>query len=357
MPIRPHSTLRKIAEEAGVSINTVSNVLNGKTRGVWSSAAARAERIRQIATRLNYVPHSSARTMRTGRFGTAGILTGTKFFPIQLMQALHTGLARHDMHLAFAEIARRKKQEMEHLPKFLRELSLDGLLIHALIDVPENVQAQLHQLGLAVVFLNTRAMFDAVYPDEQATAERLTRALIELGHRQIGFFNASVGVDSLKPGSAWHYSLHDRAWGYQKAMHDAGFTPTLNFPPSKLTPRESVAYLKGLLASRRFTALVMYEPFQAMQAISLAAETDLRIPDDLQIATFAAEDMHYDAMPWVIAQTDWERFGHEAVEMLMRKVAAPKEPMLSVAVRCSGIHRYDPFRQIDEALGVPGSAG
>lgn len=355
MPRASRSTLKQIAEEAGVSINTVSNALRGKTRGIWSSAALRTDRIREIAARLNYVPHASARSMRTGRFGTAAILTGTKFLPIQLMQALHAGLAQRDMHLTFAEIARRKKHEMELLPKFLRELSVDGILTHALIDIPEEVQAQVHQLGVAIVFLNTRGIIDAVYPDEQDAAERLTQALIALGHRRIDFVNTSIGTDALRPGAVWHYSVLDRASGYQRAMAQAGLEPRLHFPREKLPARDSARYLAEVVSRRNCTALVVFEPGQGMQVCSVAMQLGLRLPDDLQIATFAAEDIHYDALPWVVAQSQWERFGNTAVEMLLQKIAQPKETLLSVAIPAGEIRQYDPYRQIDRVLYSPPS--
>ena len=61
-------TLKEIAALAGVSIYTVSRVLNGKTKEAYKPAIERAEKIRQVARQLGFVPNASARAMqRKGR--------------------------------------------------------------------------------------------------------------------------------------------------------------------------------------------------------------------------------------------------------------------------------------------------
>ena len=68
------STLRDVAMEAGVSIDTVSRVLNGKGKMKWASAIRRADEIRKIAERLNYRPNAAARAIRSSRTKFVGAL-------------------------------------------------------------------------------------------------------------------------------------------------------------------------------------------------------------------------------------------------------------------------------------------
>ncbi len=68
------STIYQIAAAAGVSPNTVSRVLNGKLKGNYPKVAKKAERILQIAERLNYRPNAAARAIQSQRTRQVGIL-------------------------------------------------------------------------------------------------------------------------------------------------------------------------------------------------------------------------------------------------------------------------------------------
>lgn len=67
------TTIREIATKAGVSHMTVSNVLNGRIKGARPDAAARAQRIRQLADEMGYRPHAAARSMSDGRTRTVAV--------------------------------------------------------------------------------------------------------------------------------------------------------------------------------------------------------------------------------------------------------------------------------------------
>lgn len=77
------TTIRDIALEAGVSISLVSFVMNGKTRGKHNVNPDTAKRILEIAERLNYQPNNAARSLRSGRTNTIGVILSdisNKFF-------------------------------------------------------------------------------------------------------------------------------------------------------------------------------------------------------------------------------------------------------------------------------------
>src|SRR5580698_5614866 len=70
----PSATLKDIAMEVGLSVNTVSRVLNGKNKEVWSKTATRAAEIRRAAQRLNYIPNAAGRAMQAKGTGHVGVL-------------------------------------------------------------------------------------------------------------------------------------------------------------------------------------------------------------------------------------------------------------------------------------------
>ncbi len=91
------TTLKDIATAAGVSVDTVSRVLNGKAGEAWPSAVERAERIRKIATQLNYAPNKAAQIMRTKRTRQIGVLVSELYNPFtgRKVEAIADALAEH----------------------------------------------------------------------------------------------------------------------------------------------------------------------------------------------------------------------------------------------------------------------
>lgn len=331
------STLKLIADEAGVSIKTVSNILNGRTRALWPAAAERAERIRKIAQRLNYVPHASARSMRSGRFGTAALVTGGQFLPFTLVSELHRGLAPHGTQLAFEEISKQDIQDPNFAPRFLREQCVDGIFVYQLIDIPERIRQRIVSMGFSTVWLNSKGAFDSVYADEEAIAFSVTQRLIRAGHRRIGFLLTNAAYDEAVAGNSWHFSIHDRLQGYQRAMAEAGLAPRLHIARRKLDdPAVSLDYVADILrAPERSTALIAFDLTNTYEAITAASRLGLRIPDDLLIASFVADDTpaaRHEMLPIVTARMPWAAVATSAVAMLQHKLANPADAMPSQRV-------------------------
>ncbi len=87
-----NSLLARIAQEAGVSVMTVSRVMSGRV-AKYRPARERAERVLEIARRLNYRPSAAARTMATGRFRAASLLLPSgRGFQTVLFRGLLEGL-------------------------------------------------------------------------------------------------------------------------------------------------------------------------------------------------------------------------------------------------------------------------
>lgn len=319
------STLKEIAQEAGVSIKTVSNVLNGRARALRPAAAKRAERIRQVAQRLNYVPHASARSMRTGWFGAAALVTGAQILPYGLVSALHRGLAPHEIQLAFEEVTKQDLQNPEFTPHFLREQCVDGLLVYQLVDIPEPMRQRILDRGFATVWLNSKGAFDSVYANEEQAAYDLTRLLLRAGHKRVGLLMTKVAMYDALAGHSWHYSIHDRLHGYQRAMSEAGLAPRLHIAPRKLDDlSSSLQFVEQVLSgAERPTALLAFELTNAFEAITVASRIGLRVPEDLLIACFVLESTpsaRHEVLPIVTLPMPWVPLAEAAVELLLAKL-------------------------------------
>jgi len=133
------TTLKVIAEAAGVSIPVVSQVLNSKGQRFRPETR---RRVRQAAERLGYRPNNSARAMATGRLGCAALVLSTQGYrstlPAELLRGIDEELARHNMHLTIARLPDEKLTREGYVPKILREWLSDGLLINYTSDIPDH---------------------------------------------------------------------------------------------------------------------------------------------------------------------------------------------------------------------------
>lgn len=318
------STVKEIAEAAGVSLRTVCRILNG------SPAPHRAEtraRVLAESARLGYRPNAAAKAVRNGRSGGIALLLSSdlhrSYLPEALFEGIQSGIREHDLHLTVATVPEPQIQDQQLVPKFLRQWMADGLLVNYTIGVPPALTSMIAALRMPAVWINIRRETDCVYADDFNSAWRLTEYLLQLGHRRIAYadyHSAASSTDGL------HYSTVDRCRGYEQAMASAGLVPRVVREDGMLPERQKIESAVALLKSPdRPTAIVAYSPGVTILPIHLAAvaRCGLRVPEDLSLATFS---------PYVVDQVGVEMtkmllpeqaMGREAVAMLLRKIGRP----------------------------------
>ena len=139
------SILSQIAEEAGVSVSTVSRVLNGESEYNRPFYAERATRIKAIADKLNYQPNLAARAISTGRFGNIALIassSGQGGLPPHLMDGIADCASRHQQMVSVARLSPEEFTEAAKLPTILNSSAADGLLINYTHQWPETVRAR-----------------------------------------------------------------------------------------------------------------------------------------------------------------------------------------------------------------------
>src|SRR4051794_14535986 len=185
-------TLADIAAQVGVDRSTVSRVLANKAAEGGISVEL-AGRISAAARELNYAPNTVARAVREGRFNCAALLMSTvegrSYLPSRLLDGIHDGLAEKDMHVTVAKVPDEKLNDFNYVPKILRTLMADGLLINYTHHLPEHLVNILSQRQLPAVWMNTRRETNAVYPRNFEAAEEMTRRLLKLGHTRIAYLD------------------------------------------------------------------------------------------------------------------------------------------------------------------------
>ncbi|MDE2278761.1 MAG: LacI family DNA-binding transcriptional regulator [Xanthomonadaceae bacterium] len=270
------ATIKDVAREAKVSVASVSRALNGGG-GV---TPATAQRIREAAARLRYVPHSAARSLITRRTHTIGALLPDlhgEFFS-ELIRGIDLEARSHGLHLLVSS----SHDGEEDAAAALRAMQgrVDGVVLLSSPHVDAAfLKANLPD-GLPIVLLNSDVKngADAVLNiDNFAGTYAMVRHLVDIGHQRIAF----VG------GPKDNYDARQREAGFRAAM-------------AKFLPGEPVRVLAGdfgessgyvaareLLAMKtRPQAVFAANDTMAVGCLQAFKEAGLAVPGDIAVAGF-----------------------------------------------------------------------
>lgn len=280
-------TIKKIAEEAGVSVTTVSNVINNRSHRVSKEKLAL---INSIIKKYNYTPNLNARSLVKAPSKLIGLIYYSKRhskdivnpFVSEILSGVEYEAKKQDYFVLFHNV-----QNVEDLIKIQTNWQFAGFVI---VGVPSNLFKEIDSLlEVPVVYIDT--VLDA--PDlrtalsnpntmfvntEDAELEAIaTNHLIENGHKKIGF--VSRGFLENEP------SVNEQRYsGYKKALTENGISELHKIERSKEIGFE--AYLEVL---KNLTAVVVSEDFLAIELINFLKEQQIELSvvgiDDIAFAS------------------------------------------------------------------------
>lgn len=266
------ATLKQIADEVGVSVNTVSRALTGKTKGAWSSSAKRTEEIQKAAKRLGYRPNVAARAMRAKQTMQVGVLVRELSNPISIQQitAYNTYLERHGYKLVLGITGG------EVSPSFAQDFSqamIDGIInLDAQIDTPDLAQ---QVAPLPVVGPLRHDDYSPVRVDFHRAITLVMEHLWGLGHRRIGFLSgAPVHEDERLKGFEDFYKKQRKSRPDSELIAHGDWT------------RETGETLTPSLIQAGCTAIVAANDLMAVGAITAVKKLAKRVPEHFSIVGF-----------------------------------------------------------------------
>lgn len=205
------ANIRDVSRAAGVSTATVSRALSG--RG-YVNAATR-ERVLAAAAELGYVPNALARGLKTRRSGLVGLIVPQLYDPIfaTIAQGVEEVASAAGLQVMLGASLSDRHREADYIAMMAAQ-HVDGLILCPAHDAADASWELASRLGLPTVFVDDRpaAPVDAVRSDHLGGARALTRRLLDLGHRRIGFI---IGDDRSVPG-------RERIAGYRAELAAAG---------------------------------------------------------------------------------------------------------------------------------------
>ncbi len=328
------TSIKDVAVRAGVSVTTVSHVLND-VPGKRISDETRS-RVRQAADDLSYRPNGMARSLRLQRSHILAMVSdeiATTPHAGQIILGAQEAASKRGWLLMLVNSGGDRDTELAEI-RALQQRQVEGFLYatmyHKVVDVPP-------ELGdSAVTLLDARChdpRIPSVAPDEAQGGQAATDLLLAHGHRRIGLIN---NVDDIPATTG-------RLDGYVRALRGAG----LELQEDLLVQGRSDAaggYLAAaslLDRSPRPTAVFCFNDRMAMGLYQAAAERGLRIPEDLSVVGFDNQELVADGLRpglTTVALPHYE-MGAWAVETLIRRLEDPDVPPEQVLLPCPVIER------------------
>ncbi|MBP1805263.1 LacI family DNA-binding transcriptional regulator [Rubellimicrobium aerolatum] len=311
------ATIRTVAEDAGVSVAAVSKVL----RDAYGVSDALRARVNASIAKLGYRPSKAAQGLR-GRSTTVGVLLveiANPFLPA-VIDGIQDTLAPSHFR-AMIGVGRAQTHLETELIESMIDHGMAGVILVAPLLPREVVARYAQKIPTVLIAYHApdAAPFDTVNSDDRRGGALAAQALIDRGHRDIGFL-AHHGAGGRKPSV-----VREREAGYAEALTRAGLAPRvfdLTAPPEG-RPAELVAFLAR---PDRPRAVVCWSDLDGLPLRALAAQAGLRVPGDLALVAYDNSPMA--ASPaFDLASIDQHgrELGRQAADVLLARLGGRSE--------------------------------
>lgn len=332
----PSVTVTDVARSAGVSVGTVSRVLNGAT----NIAPENLAKVQRAMSELGYQKHHSAgllasrKTGSSSRSGNIGLVfaeVGASWKNHPLVAAYTLGVEQACQEKGFHSLMELSSDD-NAAPRCLRERKIDGLLVRCTRATPHFLKVL--PIDIPVVFVgfnNPTVRFAQVSPDNQGAGWMMADYLWQKGHRRIAF----LCEDALHP------MFISRLHGYESYLRQRqAFAPELvvmkehHHTGDRVLPESAppdmtalLAPLLALPAAQRPTAILTANDWMARGLYNALAAQSLRVPGDMTVAGFDNMELLCEAMTPPLTSFDlgFAAVARAAAMELFEMIANPAE--------------------------------
>ncbi len=313
-----HVTISQVAQEAGVSIQTVSRVLNNRP----DVSSETRKRVQQIIDNLSYQPYAIARGLATKHTFTLGLIAAdfTDYWFAQVVTGAEEEAHKHGYFFMLGSTECNPQDE----PKFLRLLTerhVEGILF-VRANCPSNLDLlqNLQQSGTPVVstgFYLPDSELPFIEVDNLDGGWKATQHLIDLGHTQIAMITGPSNLSSVM----------ERTKGYHQALQSAGLSlhPELIIHGQSWLHRSGYDAMKELLNKKTsFTAVFAQNDRLAKGAISTLNEAGLKVPQDVSIIGYDdIPEAEFSNPPLTTIRQPMREVGKAAAKLLINLIEDP----------------------------------
>ncbi len=273
-------TIKDVAKQAGVSITTVSRVLNGKTEGYMQEETK--QKVMKVITQVRYIPDRRARSLRGLESGIIGVILpeGTNPFYQELAHAITEACYKEGYGLLLCSSENDVSRELAYT-ELLESHKVDGIIIST-DQLSATLINRLLNRGTPIVLIDEDipdADAPAIFANNHQGACLVSQYLVDLGHQKIAFIKGPMRA----------LSCRERHRGYCDTLVKNGIQidGTL-IREGDVTYRSGYRTMKKLLKDQgdKFTAIFCSNDFMALGAMRSIQDEGKKIPDDYSIVGF-----------------------------------------------------------------------
>ncbi|MCW8332307.1 substrate-binding domain-containing protein [Vibrio paucivorans] len=271
------ATIKDVAKEAGVSIATVSRVINKSPKASKSSI----ESVTQAMNKLGYRPNAAAKALVSQSTNTVGVLVGDVSDPFfgTLVKAVDTVAHQHNKHILVGNGYHNAEEERRAIELLINN-RCDALVVHAKALSDEELIGYAKEVkGLVLINRHIPQLADrCISLDNKKGAYLATEYLIRHGHTKIACIASSHSIEDAE----------ERVEGYLAALNDHD----IKLPKSYIEYSEpnsdggEVAMTNLLSKSLELSAIVAYNDYMAAGALSVLDENGIQVPNQMSMLGF-----------------------------------------------------------------------
>ncbi|MHB8065306.1 MAG: LacI family DNA-binding transcriptional regulator [Ruminiclostridium sp.] len=306
--------IKDVAKVANVSTATVSHVING-TRFV---SIEKTDKVREAMSELNYHPNLIARSLRSQKSKTIGLLIPdiSNSYYTGLAEGIEITLRKSGYHMILSNSHDKFEDEIEMIEVF-NSLCLDGLIIIPALGEQNHLKNVLTG-NYPVVFTDRKPRGikgDCVVLENEKSTYEVIHLLISKGHKKIGLVTGDFSTSTTS----------DRVLGYKEAFNDNNLEVNESLiKAGDFSFDSGYEITKSLVKDEKVTALFYANDTMAVGGITYLKEEKIKIPE--QVALIICNNFKWTQIinpPLsVVVQPSYE-LGQKAAEVLLSRINHP----------------------------------
>ncbi len=338
-------SLKDVARQAGVSIASVSYVINNKEKEGRVGVNI-AEKIRKVAAELNYQPNFIAKSLKSGKTKTIGLIVADISNPFfsNIARIIEDEAKQHGYIVIFGSSDENTKNLQDLIDVFINR-QVDAFIIAPTANAEKQIEF-LQKMNVPVVLIDRYFPgidTDCVHINNFAAAYSAVEHLIKVGRRKI----AIVTYDTTLP------HMQDRKNGYKAAMkaHGVLFENewVIKADYKNIHNDVSTGISNLLYPSVQIDALFFTTNSLAVEGLKKINEIGIKVPDQLAVISFDQSDaFDFFYSPVTYVSQSLLDVGKEAVKLVINRIHDNKKETINIVVESKLVLRDSCGRNLDK---------
>jgi DNA-binding LacI/PurR family transcriptional regulator len=325
-------TIYDVAKLSGVSISTISRVLNAPDKVNTETR----KRVMDAIDQLGFIPRADARARALPNTGRIGVLTPFFTAPsfVQRFRGVASALSKANYELVIYPV-----DSMDHLQGYISSIPLmrniDGLIIMSL-SINDQDAKRLSNNGMETVLIEyLHRQLNSIQIDDKHGGQLVAEHLINKGHKSFGFLG-----DIEPPERFAIHPVKSRLTGFKQGLEEAGLSlPDTYIFSCPYTQKETWHAAHKLLGlPKPPTAIFAASDMQALSVMKVARELKIKIPNDLAVVGFDDIDVA-DHVDLTTIRQHLDESGRLAAEILLARINEHNRPLQHINLPLNLIER------------------